>query len=1184
GRSLQIHYDVSADTGSFCGFVSELPQLDLTNYHYLSFWVKGLAGGEYFQVELNRENGESAKVTTWNYLPCGPSTDWQKVVIPLDAFWNLTERTEVKEFVIVFDYYHSFNNGSPLSSDLYFDNFLFGSFFPGYLKVDPFEDGINSNGTSGNNGNFSETGTEDNYTSETECATNTVDECACWLHLNYDNTQEDEFGGAFFILGGGSDGFTPTGRDLSTYDSLYLQARAVGLNTNPGNFKVELKNPTTTFSASISAIDTAWQSYSIPLEGGFMPDDLIPTNIGQFTIVFEANEQDEPAGAVLVDEIAFRSSGFSFPDLTQPQAPQLSAINGEAPGEENCVDLNSAATISISLDSLNQRLESVQLEYLLDGEWRVIGSVYSPFQPPIIDIPFTTDALPENELIDFRSFTENYNGSRQYGEIFQLRVRNTVELQLDISTATPATCAGETVSFSADLNVQGDNQVYQWFLNGSSVGSNAAEYMAPSSLTDGSQISCVATVEGLCLTNNPVQSNLISITVHPIPSIEFTPIEPFCELTDPFVPTLAQPEGGTYSGTGIIDGMFYPAEAGPGIHTLLYTYTDPETGCTGTGTGTIEATPAIQMDIGITASQLEACPGDTIVFSAQATGAVSDAHYQWVINGDFAGTNAPEYQLTNAQNETQVSCILSSDEECTTNNRAQSNVITLLVHPIPSISIVPATEVCAADPPFALSVATPPGGTYIGPGIVDSSTFTPLDAGVGSHMITYEYSDPETGCSNTAQAQIEVLEDVVVSLAVEPSSVQICRGDMLTFSATASGQGQEPLYSWQVNAMDIGADGTSFSPDSLNDGDIVNCVLTSSEQCAIENPVIAEPSLVTVHELPEIHLSPPEQVCTGDDPFVLSIATPLGGTYIGPGIVDSSTFTPLDAGVGTHLVTYEYTNPETRCSNTAQTQIEVLEDIVVSLVIEPPSAQTCRGDTLTFSAIASGQGQEPQYSWQVNGMDTGADEMSFSPYPLHDGDTVSCVLTSSEQCAAENPIVAEPAVVTVHELPEVQLSLPDSVALNTSAFPLGGIPSGGTYSGPGIEMDSLFNPEQAGTGTHHFIYTFTDFITGCTVSASDSTEVYLITNYIPTLSEEWGIVVFPNPANNLFQLLIKGPGQEIELVISNSYGQKLFQEIVAWPGNALNKQLNCQGWPEGLYYLQAIDEEKQMITRIVVQH
>ena len=27
-----------------------------------------------------------------------------------------------------------------------------------------------------------------------------------------------------------------------------------------------------------------------------MPDDLIPTNIGQFTIVFEANEQDEPAG------------------------------------------------------------------------------------------------------------------------------------------------------------------------------------------------------------------------------------------------------------------------------------------------------------------------------------------------------------------------------------------------------------------------------------------------------------------------------------------------------------------------------------------------------------------------------------------------------------------------------------------------------------------------------------------------------------------------------------------------------------------------------------------------------------------------------------------------------------------------------------------------------------------------
>jgi PKD repeat protein len=40
------------------------------------------------------------------------------------------------------------------------------------------------------------------------------------------------------------------------------------------------------------------------------------------------------------------------------------------------------------------------------------------------------------------------------------------------------------------------------------------------------------------------------------------------------------PYGGTYSGTGVVDGMFDPAIAGVGTHTITYSYTAP-TGCFG---------------------------------------------------------------------------------------------------------------------------------------------------------------------------------------------------------------------------------------------------------------------------------------------------------------------------------------------------------------------------------------------------------------------------------------------------------------------------------------------------------------------------------------------------------------------------------------------------------------------------
>jgi len=74
----------------------------------------------------------------------------------------------------------------------------------------------------------------------------------------------------------------------------------------------------------------------------------------------------------------------------------------------------------------------------------------------------------------------------------------------------------------------------------------------------------------------------------------------------------------------------------------------------------------------------------------------------------------------------------------------------LTVNPIPLVNFNNVMGPLFIDtPPFDLmGYVDQSGGTFVGPGVMSgSSIFNPLLAGTGSHMITYTYIHPSTGCS-----------------------------------------------------------------------------------------------------------------------------------------------------------------------------------------------------------------------------------------------------------------------------------------------------------------------------------------------------------------------------------------------------------------------------------------------------
>ena len=94
---------------------------------------------------------------------------------------------------------------------------------------------------------------------------------------------------------------------------------------------------------------------------------------------------------------------------------------------------------------------------------------------------------------------------------------------------------------------------------------------------------------GVCL-----DDSIKVITVNAAPKVQFNNIPNTCLLVPPFQITQVVPGGGGVPGTGVYTGpgvsptgIFNPAAAGIGTHTILYTYTSSAAGCVDTASKTI---------------------------------------------------------------------------------------------------------------------------------------------------------------------------------------------------------------------------------------------------------------------------------------------------------------------------------------------------------------------------------------------------------------------------------------------------------------------------------------------------------------------------------------------------------------------------------------------------------------------
>lgn len=343
-----------------------------------------------------------------------------------------------------------------------------------------------------------------------------------------------------------------------------------------------------------------------------------------------------------------------------------------------------------------------------------------------------------------------------------------------------------------------------------------------------------------------------------------------------------------------------------------------------------------------------------------------------------------------------------------------------------------------------------------------------------------------TGAAVSNVIEITVIPVVNPSLTISVSENPICQGTLVTFTATPVNGGTTPSYQWFVDGIISGINSPVFSYNP-NNGDILTCTLTSSELCPSVNPVSSAPIIMIVNPILPVSVSvspSANPVCAGTQ--VTFTATPthpgsspvfqwmVNGINTGP---NSSTYTypPLNGDQVSCLLTSSETCTSNNPASSNQTVMTVFSYSIVGISIVGSVNPVCSGIPVTFTATPVNGGPLPNYQWKVNGINVGSNSTiyTYSPAP---GDIVSCILTSNLMCTTNNPASSNDITMNIKALPIVTFILCNDSITTTNAQPFklkGGIPLGGTYSGPGV-TNGIFYPAIAGVGNHQIDYTYTN--------------------------------------------------------------------------------------------------------------
>lgn len=200
----------------------------------------------------------------------------------------------------------------------------------------------------------------------------------------------------------------------------------------------------------------------------------------------------------------------------------------------------------------------------------------------------------------------------------------------------------------------------------------------------------------------------ISVAVRKTPALSYPALTAICENGAPVSVAMATVTNGVsgtgvYSGAGVTAaGMFNPATAGSGLHTITYTFTSSR-GCSETVTSTIRVHPKPQASFTV---NTDICVNGTATISDASTiasGSITTWNWSFGDNTTASYNNgSPFTKNYTAYNNYTITLSATSDNGCVSDVASR----VLKVHPLPAPGFTMPASVCMPNGSVAFTNAT----------------------------------------------------------------------------------------------------------------------------------------------------------------------------------------------------------------------------------------------------------------------------------------------------------------------------------------------------------------------------------------------------------------------------------------------------------------------------------------------
>lgn len=436
--------------------------------------------------------------------------------------------------------------------------------------------------------------------------------------------------------------------------------------------------------------------------------------------------------------------------------------------------------------------------------------------------------------------------------------------------------------------------------------------------------------------------------------------------------------------------------------------------------------------------------------------------------------------------------------------------------------VTPGVSTCTGTATVNVSGGTPPY-TYLWDDSFSQTTqtATALCAGTYNVTVTDNLGETETFQVTVTDFTPAVSVDLPAEICINAAPVSI------TTSPAASTPGQTGTLSGN------GVSGTNFNPATAGIGNH-SVTYFFEDQFGCSNTAT---DIILVNPLPVVSITNNESPYCVKTPTANLVLSPPGGQFTGPGVFNNQ-FIPSQAGIGTFTLTYVFQDTN-GCSNSTNVTVEVIQSEPAVLTI--PSDLCVDSDTVTMAASPGGG------TFTIDGVPSS--NLFIASNQGAGAFTIGYSVMNANNCPS-----AAVGIITVHDLPDLQISLDPAYCFESGFHAVNPAPSGGILSGDHVFGNGI-NLDGVAPGTYDVSYTYTDQF-GCSSQLDAS---YAVTNPVsplytygtdcfqgavltasnttPGFSYHWNIENLYQASGSTFSLLFAEPGNyNLHFTITDNYG------------------------------------------------